>query len=98
MRRFNLLFPIIFITSEMIIISAVSSWMHYLTFTSWNFYNTLIVIFWILGYEYIILMSIILILTVFSRLITNSHTLSQTIVGALIGLVATYTQLVLLFI
>ena len=48
MRRFNLLFPIIFIASEMIIISAVSSFMHYLTFTSWNFYNTLIVIFWIL--------------------------------------------------
>ena len=57
-----------------------------------------IVIFWILGYEYIILMSIILILTVFSRLITNSHTLSQTIVGAFIGLASTYTQLVLLFI
>ena len=48
MRRFNLLFPIIFIASEMIIISAVSSFMHYLTFTSWNFYNTLIVMFWIL--------------------------------------------------
>ena len=57
-----------------------------------------IVIFWVLGYEYIILMSIILILTVFSRVITNSHTLSQTIVGALVGLAATYTQLVLLFI
>ena len=48
MRRFNLLFPIIFIVSEMIIISVVSSFMHHLTFTSWNFYNTLIVIFWIL--------------------------------------------------
>ena len=57
-----------------------------------------IVIFWVLGYEYIILMSIILILTVFSRVITKSHTLSQTIVGALVGLAATYTQLVLLFI
>ena len=57
-----------------------------------------IVIFWILGYEYIIQMSIILILTVFSRLITNSHTLSQTIVGVLIVLTATYTQLILLFI
>ena len=57
-----------------------------------------IVIFWILGYEYIIQMSIILILTVFSRVITKSHTLSQTIVGALVGLTATYTQLVLLFI
>ena len=57
-----------------------------------------IVIFWVLGYEYIILMSIILILTVFSRVITNSHTLSQTIVGALVGLTAIYTQLVLLFI
>ena len=48
MKRFNLLFPIIFTASETIIISAVSSFMHYLTFTSWNFYNTLIVIFWIL--------------------------------------------------
>ena len=48
MRRFNLLFPIIFIASETIIISAVSSFMHYLTFTSWNFYNTMIVLFWIL--------------------------------------------------
>ena len=57
-----------------------------------------IVIFWILGYEYIIQMSIILILTIFSRVITNSHTLSQTIVGVLIGLTATYTQLILLFI
>ena len=57
-----------------------------------------IVIFWILGYEYIIQMSIILILTVLSRVITKSHTLSQTIVGALVGLTATYTQLVLLFI
>ena len=56
-----------------------------------------IVIFWILGYKYIIQMSIILILTIFSRLITNSHTLPQTIVGALIGLTSTYTQLVLLF-
>ena len=57
-----------------------------------------IVIFWILGYEYVIQMSLILILTVFSRVITNSHTLSQTVIGALIGLTATYTQLVLLFI
>ena len=57
-----------------------------------------IVIFWILGYEYIIQMSLILMLTIFSRLITNSHTISQTIVGAFIGLASTYTQLVLLFI
>lgn len=57
-----------------------------------------IIIFWVLGYKYIIQMSIILILTIFSRLITNSHTLSQTVFGALIGLTATYAQLVLLFI
>ncbi len=48
MNRFNVFFPIIFVLSELIIISLVSSFMHYLTFTSWNFYNTLIVIFWIL--------------------------------------------------
>ena len=59
---------------------------------------SVIVIFWILGYEYIIQMSIILILTIFSRLITNSHTLSQSIVGAFVGLTATYIQLSLLFI
>ena len=57
-----------------------------------------IMIFWLLGYKYIIQISIILILTIFSRVITNSHTLSQTIIGALVGLTATYTQLVLLFI
>ena len=37
-------------------------------------------------------------LTIFSRLITNSHTLSQSIVGAFVGLTATYIQLSLLFI
>ena len=57
-----------------------------------------IVIFWILGYESIMQMSTILILTIFSRVITNSHTLSQAVVGALVGLTSTYTQLVLLFI
>ena len=57
-----------------------------------------LVILWILGYEYIFHMSLILVLTVFSRVITNSHTLLQSIVGAFIGLASTYTQLVLLFI
>ncbi len=46
MRRFNILFPIIFVLCEVIIISFVSSFMHYLTFSSWSLYNTLIVLFW----------------------------------------------------
>jgi len=52
MRRFNLFFPIFFVVGETIIISVVSSLMHYITFTSWNLYNTLIVIFWILTIIY----------------------------------------------
>ena len=52
MKRFNLFFPIFFVVGETIIISVVSSLMHYITFTSWNLYNTLIVIFWILTIIY----------------------------------------------
>lgn len=48
MKRFNLLFPLIFIAFETIIISFVTSLMHYLTFSFWNIFNTLIVIFWVL--------------------------------------------------
>ncbi len=46
MRRFNILFPIIFVLCEVIIISFSSSLMHYLTFSTWSPYNTLIVLFW----------------------------------------------------
>ena len=48
MRKFNILFPLIFVLCEIIIISFVSSLMHYLTFTNWNIYNTVIVFFWAL--------------------------------------------------
>ena len=47
MRRFNVLFPVIFVLFEAIIISFVSSLMHYLTFSSWSSYNTIIVLFWL---------------------------------------------------
>ncbi len=47
MKRFYLLFPFIFILCEVIIISLVTSLMHFLTFSGWNIYNTLIVSFWI---------------------------------------------------
>lgn len=47
MRRFNVLFPVIFVFCEAIIISFVSSLMHYLTFSSWSSYNTIIVLFWL---------------------------------------------------
>ena len=52
MKRFNVLFPIIFVTCEAIIISFVSSLMHYLTFSSWSLYNTLIVLFWLITVIY----------------------------------------------
>jgi len=57
-----------------------------------------VTIFWLLGYKYFFIMLLILVLTTVSRLITNSHTLSQTIVGIVIGIISTYVQLVLLFI
>tara|TARA_B100001057_G_scaffold10925_1_gene10372 strand:+ start:18 stop:1370 length:1353 start_codon:yes stop_codon:yes gene_type:complete len=47
MRRFNVLFPVIFVLCEAIIITFVSSLMHYLTFSSWSSYNTIIVLFWL---------------------------------------------------
>ena len=52
MKRFNVLFPIIFVTCEAIIISFVSSLMHYLTFSEWSIYNTLIVLFWLITVVY----------------------------------------------
>ena len=52
MRRFNFLFPLIFVLCEAIIISFVSSLMHYMTFSSWSTYNTLIVIFWVITVIY----------------------------------------------
>ena len=52
MKRFNLLFPFIFVFSEVIIISFVTSLMHFLTFSTWNIYNTLIVFFWALTVIY----------------------------------------------
>ena len=52
MKRFNVLFPIIFVACEAIIISFVSSFMHYLTFSSWSSYNTIIVLFWIITVIY----------------------------------------------
>ena len=52
MRRFNTLFPLIFVLCEAIIISFVSSLMHYLTFSTWSSYNSLIVIFWIITVLY----------------------------------------------
>ena len=48
MRRFNILFPLIFVLCEAIIISFVSSLMHYLTFSEWSSYNTLIVVLWLI--------------------------------------------------
>ena len=52
MKRFNVLFPIIFVVCEGIIIFFVSSLMHYLTFSHWSYYNSLIVIFWLITVVY----------------------------------------------
>ena len=52
MKRFNVLFPVIFVACEAIIISFVSSFMHYLTFSSWSSYNTIIVLFWLITVIY----------------------------------------------
>ena len=52
MRRFNVLFPVLFVTCEALIISFVSSLMHYLTFSTWSSYNTVIVLFWIITVIY----------------------------------------------
>ena len=52
MRRFNVLFPVIFVLSEGIIISFITSLMHYITFSYWSFYNSLIVLFWLLTVIY----------------------------------------------
>ena len=41
-----------FVICEAIIISFVSSLMHYLTFSSWTFYNSLIVVFWVITVIY----------------------------------------------
>ncbi len=48
LTRFNTFFPLLFITSEFIIIYLVTKLMHYLTFADWSIYNTLIISFWIL--------------------------------------------------
>ena len=52
MRKFNILFPVIFVFCEAILISFVSSLMHYLTFSTWSSYNTIIVLFWIITVIY----------------------------------------------
>ncbi|MFL2612572.1 MAG: exopolysaccharide biosynthesis polyprenyl glycosylphosphotransferase [Flavobacteriaceae bacterium] len=48
LTRFNTFFPLLFITSEFIIIYLVTKLMHYLTFAEWSIYNNLIISFWIL--------------------------------------------------
>ena len=57
-----------------------------------------ITIFWLLGYNYIFPMIILLMLAVTARVITNSHTFLQSIIGMAIGIISTSTQLILLFI
>ena len=53
LTRFNTFFPLLFITSEFIIIYLVTKLMHYLTFADWTIYNTLIIIFG-LFFQYIL--------------------------------------------
>ena len=57
-----------------------------------------ITIFWLLEYNYILSMLLLLTLTVTARVMTNSHTFLQSIIGIAVGILSTYTQLTLLFI
>ena len=57
-----------------------------------------ITIFYLIGYNYIFLILILLALAVTARVITNSHTFLQSIVGIAVGIISTYLQLILLFI
>ena len=54
-------------------------------------------IFWILGFKYAIIMSLLLILTIIARILTKAHTLSQALVGIVVGIISTYSQLILFF-
>lgn len=54
-------------------------------------------IFWILGFKYAIIMSLLLILTIIARILTKAHTLSQALVGIIVGIITTYSQLILFF-
>ena len=57
-----------------------------------------ITVFWLLEYNYILSMLLLLTLTVTARVMTNSHTFLQSIIGIAVGILSTYTQLTLLFI
>jgi len=54
-------------------------------------------IFWVLGFKYVIISSLLLILTIIARILTKAHTLSQSIVGIVVGIISTYSQLILFF-
>jgi len=56
-----------------------------------------ITIFWILGYNYMFPMLLLISLTVTARILTDSHTFLQSIIGVTVGIISTYTQLNLLF-
>ena len=55
-------------------------------------------IFWLIGYNYMLPMLLLLALIVTARIINNSHTFLQAIIGIVVGIISTYTQLILLFI
>jgi membrane-associated phospholipid phosphatase len=54
-------------------------------------------IFWVLGFKYVIISSLLLILTIIARILTKAHTLSQSLVGIVVGIISTYSQLILFF-
>ncbi len=52
LTRFNTFFPLLFLISEFTIIFLVTKLMHYLTFAEWTYYNTLIILFWLILITY----------------------------------------------
>ena len=48
LTKFNVLFPFLFITCDMVVLYFVTLLMHYLTFSEWTYHNNLIMIAWVM--------------------------------------------------
>ena len=48
LTKFNVLFPLLFITCDVVVLYFVTLLMHYLTFSEWTFHNNLIMIAWLM--------------------------------------------------
>ena len=48
LTKFSVLFPFIFIVSDLAVLYSVTLLMHYLTFAEWTFHNNLIMLAWVM--------------------------------------------------